>query len=376
VVLVAALLTGVGGAVATPAPAWAATVGSTPLRTAQFNGPIFAVAYGGDKIFLGGSFTQAYSGGAWVNRQRLAAVDARTGALLDWAPAADATVRGLAVSGGSVYAVGDFGYVDGVRRDSLAQLDADSAAVGPLKHTISGSPYAVGIGHGRLFIAGRFTAIDGQPRGYAAAFTLADGALDGQWRPTFDDQIETLVVTGTRVYVGGSFHRTNDVSSTGRLVAVSPYSGALDLTFRPRPPAVVHAVAVGADGTVYAAIGGIGGKAIAYRVDGTIRWSLTSDGDVQAVAVLGDSVYLGGHFDNVCRSSRNGDQGACLDGNIPRVKLAATDLAGQLQAWAPNGNGVMGVRAMAASPALGNVSAAGEFTTIEGRTQRRFALFG
>jgi hypothetical protein len=148
----------------------------------------------------------------------------------------------------------------------------------------------------------------------------------------------------------------------------------LDLAFRPHPVAVVHGVAAGPAG-VYAALGGQGGRAIGYGFDGAQRWILTTDGDVQAVAVLGANVYLGGHFDNVCASVRTGTHGGCVDGSLPRVKLAAADLNGNLDAWAPNANGVHGVFALAAVESTGRLAVGGEFTTIQGIWQPRFALF-
>jgi hypothetical protein len=57
------------------------------------------------------------------------------------------------------------------------------------------------------------------------------------------------------------------------------------------------------------------------------------------------------------------------------VKLAATDTGGTLRDWTANGNGVIGVLALAASPGLGRLAAGGAFTMINGASQKRFALF-
>ncbi|WP_433300318.1 hypothetical protein ACQP2F_02745 [Actinoplanes sp. CA-030573] len=359
-------------AVARPADA---AVGTTARVAPSFNGSVYAIAYHGDTVFVGGSFTSTTVGGRSVARERLAAFDARSGRLLDWAPRADGTVRALAVSGTSVYAAGDFDAVSGHDRDSLARIDAGSGEVGDFAHEVDGSPRALAIGNGRLYLAGTFGRVDGEDRQRLAAFSLSTGDLDDDWTPTADNTVYSLAYRDAKVYLGGSFHRTDDESSTLRLSAVDATSGELDEGFRPKPPAVVYSIAVDGNG-VYAAMGGPGGRAAAYSLSGRTRWTRTFDGDVQAVAVLDGTAYVGGHFDRACTTGTTGAHGTCTDGSASRVKLAAVGGDGSLSSWAPQANGVVGVRTIAVDRAHGTVAVGGDFTTIGGRAQRRFASFG
>ena len=368
IVGVATVLVAAGGA------ALAEVVSPDPVTSPSFNGPIYAVAYRAGTVYVGGNFTSANAGGKNVARSRLAAFDARTGALLPWAPAADANVRSLAVDATTVYAAGDFDTINGETRDALAGLDATSGQATPLRHTVLGQPNAIVTGAGRLYLAGRITSVDGVPRSNLAAFSLANGALDPAWAPTVDDTVNALAFTSDRVYVGGRFHKTNGVSSTLRLSAVDPASGVLDKGFLPKPVSQVFALAAD-DSGVYAALGGQGGRAIAYTRAGATRWTRVFDGDAQAIAELGGTTYVGGHFDKACTTSNNGIKGVCTDGSVPRGKLAAVDAQGNLLDWSPQANGVAGTRNMAASAALGTVSAVGDFTVVGGLSRKRYAQF-
>jgi hypothetical protein len=98
-----------------------ASVPAAPRRAAGFDGRVRAAVAAGGIIYVGGAFTHATDvDGRVMARNRLAAVDAATGALLAWNPGADKTVYAIAVSGSTVYLGGDFTRVGGAANRHLA----------------------------------------------------------------------------------------------------------------------------------------------------------------------------------------------------------------------------------------------------------------
>lgn len=352
----------------------AAAVGARPRLGPSFNGTVFAVAYRGDTVYVGGSFSRVSAGGSSVARARLAAFSARTGKLLNWKPSVNGTVKALAVYGTSVYAAGTFGTVSGRRRDSLVRIDARSGAVGSFAHSVSGEAVTLAVGSGRLYVGGDFKAVDGARRGNLAAFSLRTGALDRRWTPRTDDRVYALAAARSRIYVGGNFHRVNRVPGSMRLAAVAASNGALVRGFRPRPPAIVRGIAVNRR-AIFAATGGSGGRAVAYRTNGRVLWTHLFDGDAHAITTLGGIVYVGGHFDRACRTTSRITQKGCTAGYTPRVKLAALNARGALTRWNPRANGVVGVRALVPNTVRRQLGVGGEFTRIAGAARQRYAAF-
>jgi hypothetical protein len=361
-----------GGTVAATAPA--AAVSPRAQATPSFNSTVWSIAFRGDVVYVGGSFTTVTFRGRTFQRKRLAAFNARTGAVLPWQPTANGTVRALAVAGSAVYAAGDFDTVSRLRRDSVARIDASSGRVDRFAHRVSGQAATLAIGNGRVYVGGSFSTVDGVARRNLAAFSHRTGALDRSWRASTGGRVRSLAVTRSRVYLGGDFHQVNGSRAADRLAAVTTSSGALVTAFRPQAPATVMDLAVDARG-VYTATGGPGGRAVGYSSSGAVRWTHLFDGDVHTIAVMGGVAYVGGHFDRSCRRTSTLRQLGCLGGYTSRVKLAALDGRGQLTGWNPRANGTIGTHALATYPARHRIAAGGAFTRVGGAGRERFALF-
>ncbi len=372
-----AVLTGAVAALAVLTAASAAVAGpdtvSSPLAGPTFNGEIFTVAYDAGTIYVGGDFTTATTAGHTVTRTRLAAIDAASGALLSWAPAADGQVRTLTVANGLVYLGGSFHHVAGAARNGLAAVDSGGSPTS-FSHSVNGLPRGMDVLGGRLYVGGQFSTVDGHARAHLAAFDTGTGGLLDGWQPTANATVNSVHAFAGQVFVGGAFSTVNG-SGPARLAALDPADGGTLHGFQ--PTARYEVVGVYADATgVYAAQGGPGGRVVAYTASGTARWTVTTDGNAQAVAVLGDTVYVGGHFANVCRTAATGTKGSCLGGQTDVGKIFALDLNGALQSWRPSVRGIHGIQQIAINPDLHRIAAGGDFTTVGGAARRDFVLFG
>ncbi|GAA0553365.1 hypothetical protein GCM10010172_39830 [Paractinoplanes ferrugineus] len=342
-------------------------VSPKPAPTVGFDGVVYASTHVGGTVYLGGNFTHAIVGGKPVARKRLAAVDARTGKLLPWAPLADDTVMAVTAAGSSLFATGEFGTVSGQPRAGLAAIDLRSGAVGPLRHTVRGTGQALAVGDGRLYLGGSFRGVDGRAVRNLAAFRLSDGALDGGFRGGADGKVRVLATAGDRLYAGGDFR--------GRLAALRLGDGRPDASFRPATPYPVMALTVNT-GRVYAALAGPGGRVAAYRPDGSLAWSSVTDGDVQAITYLNGAVYAGGHFNVACPRPSRSATAWCPARLRSQPKLAAWNPAtGALLDWNPHSNGRWGVLTLSINPATSAIAVGGDFTAFGGSDRARFAQF-
>ncbi|GAA4935810.1 hypothetical protein [Actinoplanes utahensis] len=374
----ATLLTGALTLTGAP-PASADTVpliSADPDRTAGFDGPVYASTHVGDTVYLGGNFTHAIVDGKRIKRKRLAAVDARTGSLLPWAPAADDAVTALTAAGKSLYVTGEFSAVSGQSRPGIADIDLASGAVGTLRHTVKGTGHAIATAGGRLFLGGSFSTVDGRPARNLAAFRLSDGAPDTAFDAGADGKVLVLTVSGARLYVGGAFKSLSGTGGTPRLAALRLSDGKPDRSFRPQTPYPVFALTTVGD-RVYAGLAGAGGRVTAYRPDGGLVWSSVTDGDVQAITHLKGAIYAGGHFTVACPEPSRTATSWCPKEQRRQPKLGAWDPAtGHLLGWNPNSNGKWGVLTLTANPKLRTVTVGGDFTAFGKTGSTRFAKFG
>lgn len=173
-------------------------------------------------IYVGGRFVSL--GG--LPRRNLGAVDA-SGRVRDFAPFSDGPeslleVRALANHGRSLF-------VGGTGDPVVSAFDLASGARLPWQPTIESSAResrvinALAVHSDRVYIAGRFTQVNGQSRGSLAAVDVVTGALE-PFRPSTPRRLRSLVDLGRMfalttyedtLYVGGDMTGFGSVDASG-----------------------------------------------------------------------------------------------------------------------------------------------------------------
>jgi hypothetical protein len=366
-------------------PRASADLPNAPDDSAQANGRVSAILRVGDRIYLGGNFTELTNpNGTTVSRNHLAAINASTGEVVaGWNPDVNGNVGALAASSdrSRIYAGGGFTTVGGVTHRRMASIVTTTGAVDNEFKASLGAPVdAIAVLGNSVYIGGEFTGVNGQPRTHLAKLNGTTGAVDPTWKPSADElyrhygSVRGLAFSedGSRLYVGGYFRTINN-QPTGNLAALDPTTGAIDDGFRPNDDNGIQSLAV-SNGRVFVGTGdNLEGIEAFDGVTGEREWYLgygahtAPEGDVQAIAVEGDTVYAGGHFTRMHDQLRN--------------RLVAVDAAtGTIDPqWTPKvnagatGGGVLGVWAIDAQGP--NVYVGGDFTTVSGNAQERYAQF-
>ncbi|MFC4335083.1 PQQ-binding-like beta-propeller repeat protein [Salininema proteolyticum] len=369
-------LTSVLATVLIASPASAAE--EAPRASASFNGEVLQVAYAGDRVFAAGEFTHGLdTDGVYRRRDHLAAVSAATGRLLPFRADIDGTVHEVAATGDHLYIGGQFRRIDGHYLPKAARFDLATGEVDTgWRPRPSGAVFAIEPAGDTVYLGGRFGQVAGEPSPRLAAVSADSGAPVEAFTPSVEDgAIRDLASDGDRLYAVGAFRSVDGDSSLRHFAAVDRETGRADGSFRPGLTALAYQLTVH-EGSLYLAVDGRGGSLVSYSTSGRLKWSVAADGGLQAVAVDGDTVVAGGHFDRVCRMKAPA-VGECYAGKVRRGKLFAVDLSGGLRDWNPHADSAVGVHALAAAPGASGFAAGGAFLTFgDGAVpQRAFALF-
>lgn len=279
------------------------------------NGQVHCLALQADgKVLIGGTFSGANSVGT-ATRNRLARLDATTGAPDSLDPNANNTVRTLVVQpDGSILAGGDFNgaaSIVGLARNRVARFS--STGVGDGLDPNAGAAVNVILlqPDGKILVGGDFTGTFAGATRNRLARLNADGTIDAAFHPSATGTVWTLALQADgKVLAGGDFNGAASIGgqARNRVARLDPVTGAAD-GYNPGATGTVRVFALQPDGKLLvgggfngaASIGGQARNRLA-RLDPVTGLADAFDpnantGNVLALAVQADGkVLAGGEF--------------------------------------------------------------------------------
>ena len=331
------------------------------------NGSVQAIAVSGSDVYAGGNFTAGLNGveASVVEISRIAKWDGTSWSALGGG--VNSTVFAIAVSGTAVYVGGNFS----TAFSSEGTLVADTGYIARWDGSVwnalgSGAQQIVltlAVNGSSVYVGGNFSDAysSGGPvpgTGYIARW---DGSAWSALGSGAQQAVFALAVSGSSVYVGGAFTSVNtnsgtSVTGTSRIAKWDGSAWSAPVSSGNGANNIVQAIAVsGSDvyiGGHFTDLAGIAEANFVAKWNGT-SWSALGGGAQNAVfalAVNGSNVHVGGSFSTVYVKT-----GALVAGTSYIAKWDGS-------AWSALGGGTSGnVQAIAASGS--NVYVGGSFTT-------------
>ncbi len=337
------------------------------------NGSVDATIISTDKskIYLGGNFTEVgpYTGhGALLNTG--------DGTWDTSMPKVDGVIYSVISDGADGWYIGGgFTTVGSTPRSGIAHILANKT-VDPNwaanASSFSYSVYSLALSGSTLYVGGTFDiTIDGVSRSKLMAINTSNGLVTS-WNPsnnaTTSNGIKTLLALGNTLYVGGDF--TTLAGSTRRRIASFAIDTGSLTSWDPNVTtanSTVHTLLLSGT-TLY--VGGrfntIGGQtrnnlsAISTSTGLASSWNPNINGGaatVYTIALSGTNLYVGGSFSGVAAQSISW--------------LTAVDTGTGLSTWNPNASTI--VRALAVSGTT--LYVAGNFQSIDGQNRNYLASY-
>jgi hypothetical protein len=308
-----------------------------PSAASGVDDRVLALALDGSSLYAGGLFTSYLRGGAtavhhvvWLDESgNLVGAVEPTGAGVS---GVNQAVYAIAAGGGSLYLGGDFIAYGGLPANYIAKVDSngvlDGTFMGGASGGFDGEVFAFAVQGSSLYVGGGFTAYRGvaDSAHRIAKLDPTSGDLDtvfsspGPTTNGFDSTVFALAGDGSSLYAGGAFTAYRGAANSANHIAkLNPTSGDLDTVFSSPGPTTngfdvyVSALAVEpmpspaifAGGAFqHAYVGGTTAVGYLAKLDPTTGardplFSPASSGmgdEVDALAIAGTSLYVGGYF--------------------------------------------------------------------------------
>jgi IPT/TIG domain len=366
------------------------STGEVSAWNPDVNNQVYAIALSGSAVYAGGDFIAVNLGTTPLNRHRIAAFNNTDGAALDWAPYIvggdfyeTSTIYALAVSGGTVYAGGDFDHVQEetlIDRNNIAAFNSADGTTTVWDPDINGVVRSLAVSSSTVFAGGDFSTVNQGTtpltRSRIAAFNNSTGTATS-WNPDVNGDVLALALTETSVYAGGGFHTVNQGTTplTRNHIAAFNNSDGTATAWDPDVDGTVSALAL-SETSVYA--GGLfstvnqGTKprarnciAAFYISDGAAtEWDPYAGGPVYALVASNKTVYAGGAFTVI---------GGLIRHNIAAIDTdPASPTYGQPTDWDPDADAAVSALALSGT----TLYVGGGFTAIGGQARTGIAALG
>ncbi|MCA4134329.1 LamG-like jellyroll fold domain-containing protein [Arthrobacter sp. M4] len=395
------------------------TVSADALPTVQIDGVVWQQAIVGNTVYAVGAFSTARPAGSapgvgTTARGNILAYNITTGNLIPgFAPVLNAAAYTIKASpdGSVLYVGGDFTDVSGTKVWRTAALDATTGALIPtFLPKMNASVRDIAVRGGTVYLGGLFTAVGSTPRLRLAAVDAA-GVLVESWAPAAEGgRVNAVEVSpdGTKVAVGGAFTSLNGSSNPGYgLGMVDAVTGATrefvaNSAIRNGGPDA-GITNLSSDGTnlygsgyVFGGGGNLEGAFSANWSNGSVKWLEDCHGDSYGTHAAGAAVYVVGHahycgnvggfpqasppsYQRALAFSRNATGVLNRDPTTPFYANWAGTPAPSLLTWFPDlQDGMFTGQNQGPWTVTGNanyVVLGGEFPTVNGTSQQGLVRF-
>lgn len=183
-----------------------------------YHSSVKAISKWGRHIALGGDFLMLTARA----RYGLAALDKRTGEVLDWNPGGGYMINALEYDNHRLWVGGNFSSFAGQNRQNLALVDLTTGLLDPTQMGIDGQVVALHRDGDFMYLGGDFSQVDGLSRGRAAAYNWKTSQWL-PWNPNANARVSAICSTDSMVYLGGDFGLLDGFPAS--------YLGRVDKTF-------------------------------------------------------------------------------------------------------------------------------------------------